>query len=93
VLLAAAEPDLVFVQVPAGRCRIGQDDALLNLDLAEQPVHELTLSAYWIGRWPVIVAQFRAFAEHSGQPPRDDRALRDPDSRPVRWIDWHRGLC
>ncbi|WP_295884746.1 SUMF1/EgtB/PvdO family nonheme iron enzyme [uncultured Thiohalocapsa sp.] len=84
-----AEPDLGFVQVPAGRFRMGQDDASLNLDLAEQPVHELALSAYWIGRWPVTVGQFRAFVEHSGQAPRDGRALHDPDSRPVRWIDWH----
>ena len=32
----------------------------------EQPQHERTLSNYYIARYPVTVAQFRAFVQASG---------------------------
>lgn len=68
--------------LPAGRSRLGQTEDAVRPNVAEQPVNELALPAYWISRWPVTVAQFRAFVEQSGQAPRDSHALGDPDSRP-----------
>ena len=44
---------------------------------------------FWIARYPVTVAQFRAFVEATGFAIGDARALADPDSRPVRWVSWH----
>lgn len=48
---------------------------------------------FHIARYPVTVAQFRAFVTATGFRPGDTDALRDPDSRPVRWIDWHEALA
>ena len=44
---------------------------------------------FWIARYPVTVAQFRAFVEATGYAIGDARALADPDSRPVRYVSWH----
>ena len=40
---------------------------------AEQPQHEVLLSAYWIGKTPVTVAQFQAFILASGYRTSADR--------------------
>ena len=47
----------------------------------------------YIARYPVTVAQFRAFVEATGFRIGDANALRDPDSRPVRWVSWHEALA
>jgi len=50
---------------------------------------------FYIARYPVTVAQFRAFVEATGFQIGDGDALRDPDSRPVRRVSWHeaRAYC
>jgi formylglycine-generating enzyme required for sulfatase activity len=50
---------------------------------------------YWLARYPVTVAQFRAFVEATGFQPGDLDSLRDPDNHPVRWVSWHeaRAFC
>ena len=50
---------------------------------------------FYIARYPVTVAQFRAFVETTGFRIGDTDALRDRDSRPVRWVSWHdaRAYC
>lgn len=44
---------------------------------------------FHIARYPVTVAQFRAFAEAERFKLGNEDALRDPDSRPVRYVSWH----
>ena len=44
-------------------------------------------------QYPVTVAQFRAFVEHSGFEPGDPDCLRDPDHRPVRWVNHTEALA
>jgi formylglycine-generating enzyme required for sulfatase activity len=48
---------------------------------------------FYIARYPVTVAQFRAFVEATGFAIGDADALADPDSRPVRWVSWHEALA
>ena len=48
---------------------------------------------FYIARYPVTVAQFRAFVEATGFKLGDENALRDPDSRPVRYVSWHEALA
>ncbi|MGZ8219686.1 formylglycine-generating enzyme family protein [Methylomagnum sp.] len=48
---------------------------------------------FHIARYPVSVAQFRTYLDATGRQPGDADALRDPDSRPVRWVDWHEALA
>ena len=51
----------IMVQIPAGPFtmgRVGERDA--------EPEREVTLDAFWIGKFPVTVAQFRAFVEATG---------------------------
>jgi len=61
----------------------------------ECPQHELHLPTYYIARYPVTVAQFRAFVQDSGFRPGHPDCLRDPDNHPVRYVNWHeaRAYC
>lgn len=58
------EPLLGFVEIPAGPFVMGSDPKRDEFAReSEQPQHMLELPAYWLARYPVTVAQFRAFAE------------------------------
>jgi formylglycine-generating enzyme required for sulfatase activity len=90
------EPLLGFVEVPAGPFLMGSDperDGMADDD--EQPQHEVTLPAYYVARYPVTVAQFRAFVEASGFQPDDPDCLRGVDNHPVVRVNWHeaRAYC
>ncbi|MFB1490063.1 MULTISPECIES: SUMF1/EgtB/PvdO family nonheme iron enzyme [unclassified Thiocapsa] len=98
-----ADDWLGFVHVPADPAfRIGTrySDAQRIAEVVghEIPEYELNdaltpTSDFFIARYPVTVAQFRAFLEATGCRPRDVDALRDTESRPVRWIDWQEVLA
>ena len=47
---------------------------------------------FWIARYPVTVAQFRAFVQATRYAIADANALTDPDSRPVRRVSWREAL-
>jgi formylglycine-generating enzyme required for sulfatase activity len=55
----------------------------------ETPQHTVDLPTYYIARYPVTAAQFRAFVEGSGHEPGDSDSLRGIDDHPVVWISWH----
>lgn len=44
---------------------------------------------FHIARYPVTVAQFRAFVDATGFALGDTDAVREIDSRPVRWVSWN----
>ena len=72
-----------FVRVPAGPFLMG----------ADEEEHEVNLNYdYWIARYPVTVAQWRAFVEATGYDGCSERALRDPENHPVRWVTWYNAL-
>ncbi len=88
------EPLLGFVPIPEGEFIMGSDpkkDPQAVSD--EQPQHSLSLLAYYIGRYPVTVAQFRAFVKPSKYKPRDKDSLRGVDTHPVVWVAWYDALA
>jgi len=97
------EPLLGFVEVPAGPFLMGtrgEDVPALLERLGgkrewyerETPQHEVRLPAYYIARYPVTVAQFRAFVEESGCELGDPDSLRGVDNHPVVRVSWHEAL-
>ena len=71
------EPLQGFIHIPAGRFTMGSDkknDPEAYDD--EQPQHEVELGAYYIARYPVTVAQFKAFVEASKYKSRNPDCLR-----------------
>jgi formylglycine-generating enzyme required for sulfatase activity len=90
------KPLLGFVEIPAGSFLMGSDrhqdpDARDN----ELPQHSRNLQGYYVARYPVTVAQFRAFVEDSGHKPADEDCLRGVENHPVVWIAWYdaRAYC
>lgn len=47
---------------------------------------------FYIARYPITVAQFREYAEATGNKPGDEAALHAPDNRPVTRISWQEAL-
>ncbi len=88
------EPLLGFVPIPAGEFIMGSDPQKdSRADDDEQPQHRLHLPAYYIARFPVTVAQFRAFVEKSGYEPSDPDSLRGIDNHPVVRVTWYDALA
>jgi formylglycine-generating enzyme required for sulfatase activity len=89
------DPMLGFVEVPAGPFTMGSDknaDAWDN----ELPQHPVTLPAFYIAKWPVTVAQFRAFVEapdNDGFTLEDMDCLRGVPNHPVVSVSWHEALA
>jgi formylglycine-generating enzyme required for sulfatase activity len=54
---------LGFVRIPAGKFLMGSDDKDEQAQEREKPQHEVDLPEYWMAKYPVTVAQFRAFVE------------------------------
>jgi formylglycine-generating enzyme required for sulfatase activity len=82
-----------MVWVPPGPFLMGSDndDDPQAYD-SELPQHEVRLPGYWIGRYPVTVAQYRDFVEKSGRDV-DERSLKDPDDHPVCYVNWRDALA
>ena len=85
---------LGFVAIPAGNFRMGSDPQQdPQADAAEQPQHTLPLPAYYLAKYPVTVAQFRAFAQASGHQPADEGSLQGAANHPVTRVTWHDALA
>ena len=83
-----------FIEIPAGEFLMGSDkkddpDAYGD----ELPRHRVELPTYYIGKYPVTVAQFRAFVEATGFAVGDQHCLRGVANHPVVWITWHEALA
>jgi formylglycine-generating enzyme required for sulfatase activity len=84
---------LGFIEVPAGAFLMGSDpqkDGGAGDD--EQPQHEISLSKYYIARYPVTVAQFKAFVDDSDIAPGDANTLHSLSNHPVVRVTWHEAL-
>ncbi|MEZ4770349.1 MAG: SUMF1/EgtB/PvdO family nonheme iron enzyme [Caldilineales bacterium] len=83
------EPLLGFVHVPAGPFLMGSDKKRDKLAYNnEYPQHSLALAEYYIARYPVTVAQFRAFVAKNDY---DHDNSYFPDwlgNHPAVWVTW-----
>jgi len=82
-----------LVEIPAGPFLMGSQkdhdpDAYDN----ELPQHEVQLPRYFIGCYPVTVAQFRAFVEGAGSRPENSRRLGGIANHPVVTVSWYEAL-
>ncbi|MFN8473873.1 MAG: SUMF1/EgtB/PvdO family nonheme iron enzyme [Anaerolineae bacterium] len=76
------EPLLGFVKIPSG-----------GLTMVEGSTENVVdVPTFFIGRYPVTVAQFEAYVDASGQTPVNKQSLRDPVNRPVRYISWSEAM-
>ena len=84
------EPLLGFVQVPAGAFLMGSDkERDRDAYDYELPQHTVELPTYYMARYPVTVAQFRAFVEASGYKPQDMDSLRGQPNHPTVLVTWY----
>ena len=80
-----------FVKVPAGPFLMGSDKADdPDAEDAECPRHTVDPPTYFIGRYPVTVAQFRAFLEDTGHQVVDAwHRYNTIDNHPVCVVTWY----
>ena len=96
-----ADDKLGFVQIPADptfcigtrradAARVARIIGAKALDADELNDATTPSPAFYIAKFAVTVAQFRTYLQATGQAPGDADALRDPDSRPVRRVNWRK---
>ncbi len=72
-----------LVWVPGGSFMMGSEDGWFE----EQPVHQVTLTGFWIGKCEVTNAQYRTFCDATG---RDfPEASSQGDEHPVVEVSWY----
>lgn len=72
---------LGFVEVPAGPFQMGDD------------LQEIEVPGFYIARYPVTVAQFRAFVESSGYEKAHPYSLGGLANEPVVAVDWYDAMA
>ncbi len=83
-----------MIHIPVGPFLMGSNPAQDKLaDKNEMPQHQLHLAGYWISRYPVTAAQFKAFIRKSGHTPHGDEYMRQPDNHPIVDITWAEALA
>ncbi len=83
-----------FVYIPLGDFIMGSDPTLDVLaDQNEQPRHTLQLAGYWMARYPVTIANFRAFVNKTDYEPRGASYRQELDNHPVVDVTWYDALA
>jgi formylglycine-generating enzyme required for sulfatase activity len=84
---------LGFIRVEAGTFLLGSDpSADPDAEAHEQPQHLIELPEYYIARYPVTVAQFRAFVEDTGFEFRMD-TFQSPANYPIVYVSFYDALA
>ncbi|MBI9085626.1 MAG: SUMF1/EgtB/PvdO family nonheme iron enzyme [Desulfobacterales bacterium] len=90
------EPTLGFVKIPSGEFLMGSDDSDKRAGKDEKPRHPVELPEFYMARYPVTVAQFRAFVQDSGYDVKGPwQKFSGADNHPVVAVTWHdaRAYC
>jgi formylglycine-generating enzyme required for sulfatase activity len=92
------DPLLGFVEIPSGTFVMGSDPRVDRAAFEnerwspERFQGRVQLPTYYIGRYEVTVAQFRAFVEATGHG-TDPRAVSGPPDHPVTHVSWADALA
>jgi len=81
--------EIGLLKVPAGEFIMGSED----ITAEEKPQHIVYLPTFYIAKYPVTAAQYRAFAQESGYNTSDKDSLKGPDTHPVVNVNWHDALA
>jgi formylglycine-generating enzyme required for sulfatase activity len=88
-----------FVKIPDGPFLMGSDPSRDSLAFDNElwageggTPHEVDLPAFYIARYEVTVAQYRAFVQATGHP-TDEQSLHAPDNHPVAYVTWPDALA
>ena len=87
------EETLGFVRIPAGPFVMGSKKDEKDSFNWEQPQHEVELPEFWIARYPVTVAQYRAFENAAGYQTAHRLSTTENPNWPVRYVSWHDARC
>ena len=78
---------LGFIEIPDASFMMGSGET------RAEPRHTVDLPRYFIGRYEVTVAQFRACVDAGGCSAGDAHALNGPDDYPVRLVSWREAVA
>ena len=102
-LYLPAEDDWGFVRIPSDpafcigtrRQDLNKVQEATGSDAIDYEINDeaTPTEEFYIARYPVTVAQFRAFVETTEFKLGNEKALHDPESRPVRYVSWHEALA
>jgi formylglycine-generating enzyme required for sulfatase activity len=82
-----------MVYIPPGGFLMGSDPAVDTMPSdSEQPQHRLEMPGYWIARYPVTVADFRAYVEAADPSLQGAHGLSQRGDHPVTGVSWHDAL-
>jgi formylglycine-generating enzyme required for sulfatase activity len=88
------DASLGFIEVAAGPFEMGSDPAKDGQAKdREQPQHQVELAAYYIARYPLTVAQFRAFVDATGFAVGAPDSLRGVPNHPIVKVSFYEGLA
>ncbi len=89
-----ADPVLGFLALPAARYPLGREPQHdPHATAYQRPKHTVDLPPFWIARWPVTVAQLRAFVEMAGFELGNINALTGIANQPTVWVSWDEAMA
>jgi formylglycine-generating enzyme required for sulfatase activity len=89
----SAEEDLGFVQIPASTFLMGNHSSANNPEEQHDfPPHSVMLSTFFINRYPVTVAQYRAFLLETMPEHLQDLPENGTENHPVTSVTWQQAI-
>jgi serine/threonine-protein kinase len=93
VLTLVPGMEMVFVRVLAGVFIMGSEDGFND----EKPLHNVHLEEYWMGKYQVTNAQYKAFVvagRHSAPDHWEKGEIPDGKKNfPVKYVEWHDAIA
>ena len=88
----AADPEF---RIGTRRADAKRVEKIIDAEVSDAQINDAKTptSEFCIARYPVTVAQFKVFVDAMQFEIGDADALRDPDSRPVRFVNWREAMA